>query len=61
MNLCFTDDLALVEKRDCELHDQLVVGNLECAFPDDMIASGKAYVSVLPTSCIDHVAVAGLL
>ena len=48
-----------VEKRDYGLGDQLKVGNLECAFSDDGITSGKAYTSVLPTSCIDHVAAAG--
>lgn len=38
---------------------EITVGNLECAFSDDEIASGKAYTSVLPGACIDLVAVAG--
>ena len=38
---------------------EIAVGNLECAFSDDAIASGKAYTSVLETACMDHVAAAG--
>lgn len=35
------------------------VGNLECAFADGDVASGKAYTSVLPQSCIEHILAGG--
>lgn len=37
----------------------IVVGNLECAFSDDTVVSGKAYTSILPMNCIRNVAGSG--
>lgn len=36
-----------------------VVGNLECAFADGDVNSGKAYTSVLPLLCLKYVATGG--
>ena len=58
MRFFFAGDWVPVEKRDFGLGDQLMVGNLECTFSDNGITSGKAYTSVLPTACIDHVVAA---
>ena len=59
MKFCFVGDWAPRKSRDYGFADQFVIGNLECAFTDGEVASGKAYVSILPVSCIDHVATAG--
>lgn len=37
----------------------LAVGNLECAFADGEIESGKAYTAVLPRSCLGNVGSGG--
>ena len=39
--------------------NQLVIGNLECAFADSEIDGGKAYTSVLPKEAIKNVVCAG--
>lgn len=36
-----------------------VVGNLECAFSDDEVSSGKAYTSVLTNECLQNVGTGG--
>jgi len=41
------------------MHSGLCVGNLECAFADGEISSGKAYTSVLPIQCLENVARGG--
>lgn len=35
------------------------IGNLECAFSDRIVESGKAYTSILPTRCMDFVGTSG--
>ena len=37
----------------------VAIGNLECAFSDGVIDSGKAYTSILPQSSLGHVATGG--
>lgn len=59
MKFCFVGDWAPGKSRDNGFADQFVIGNLECAFTDGEISSGKAYVSILPAACIEHVAKAG--
>ena len=41
------------------LESCVCVGNLECAFADGEVASGKAYTSVMPQSCIEHISASG--
>ena len=45
-----------VKKFDRDYVRRLIVGNLECAFADGSVASGKAYTSILPRSCQDNIA-----
>ena len=59
MKFCFVGDWAPSESHDYGFADQFVIANLECTFTDGKVASGKAYVSVLPAACIDHVATTG--
>ncbi len=46
--LCFCGDYVPVRALDTEMAPGLRVANLECAFADAGVASGKAYTSVLP-------------
>lgn len=39
----------------CVSYDGCCVGNLECAFANGEITSGKAYTSLLPIECIENV------
>lgn len=42
-----------------EFPDGICIGNLECAFSDGEVASGKAYTSVLATETMDNIRTSG--
>ena len=42
-----------------EFPDGICIGNLECAFSDGDVSSGKAYTSVLATETMDNIRTSG--
>gem|GEM_PF-1709904 len=48
MTICFGGDYIPVRALETEMFPGLRIANLECAFADSGVASGKAYTSVLP-------------
>ena len=59
MNILFTGDWAPHERREYGVNGRMSIGNLECAFTDSGVISGKAYESVLPTACMGNIESAG--
>ena len=62
MSICFLGDWLPKKSREkvgreLELVDR--VANLECAFADGDVDSAKAYTSILPRSCLEHVSAGG--
>ena len=60
MNLWFAGDWIPQEKVVNDLDDHVVINNLECAFSDIGVKSGKAYESILPTVYIENIVAAGI-
>lgn len=54
MSIGFTGDW-LPKEQQCALGEGCYVGNLECAFADGEVTSGKAYTSVLPKLYLDNI------
>ena len=59
MDIRFVGDWAPVGRRDYGFNGSLTVGNLECAFAKGDVTSGKAYASILSSTCYDNIESAG--
>ncbi len=59
MDIRFVGDWTPWGRHDYGFNGSLTVGNLECAFAEGDLTSGKAYASILSSTCFDNIESAG--